>query len=77
MSSNTLTSAHPPSDAVCALQQDDFEGATDAMRKIMSAHPKESEPIRILTAICGSGLRALDAIINTRLQKYILRQCVA
>lgn len=60
----------------CAIWDDHHEEAVDDFRKILAARTAETEPIRILQALCSSGMRATDAIIGTKLQKYLLRKSV-
>lgn len=61
--------------SACAMWEDKYEEALEEFRKIIAARGDESEPIRIFQAMCNSGLPSLDAIVNTKLQKYILRRC--
>lgn len=61
----------------CALYCEDYEGALEDLRKVISSRKMESEPLRIFQAICHSGILSLDAFANSKFQKYLLRMYVA
>ena len=56
------------------MYEDNYDEALEDIRKIIAARTAESEPIRLLQAICNSGVSALDACVNTKWQKYLLRK---
>lgn len=60
----------------CGLYCDDYEGALEDLRKIITTRKMEHEPLRILQSICHSGILALDAFVNNKFQKYLLRMYV-
>jgi len=60
--------------AACAIHHDEYDEAFADIRKLIAAKKSESEPLRLFNAVCSSGLPALSAFLNTKFQKYLLRQ---
>jgi len=58
----------------CSMYNGEYEAALADIRKIIESRKNESEPIRVVQAICNSGLSALEVFIDTKFQKYLLRQ---
>lgn len=56
------------------MYADDYDGVLADMRRVVAAKKSESEPLRLIYAICDSGLPAVHAFLDTKFQKYLLRQ---
>ena len=56
------------------MYNDKYDDALDDLRKIITVRRHETEPLRLMQAVCSSGLPALEATVNTKFQKYLLRQ---
>ena len=56
------------------MYNDKYDDALDELRKIITVRRHETEPLRLMQAVCSSGLPALEATVNTKFQKYLLRQ---
>ncbi|EIW58576.1 TPR-like protein [Trametes versicolor FP-101664 SS1] len=58
----------------CAIHADQFQTVVEQARKLINGHQFNNEPIRLLVASLGSGLRATDAFLVSTLSKHLLRE---
>ncbi|KAH9921621.1 TPR-like protein [Fomitopsis serialis] len=58
----------------CAIHVGQFPTAVEQSRKLINAYQFNNEPLRILVASLGSGLRATDAFLASTLSKHLLRE---
>ncbi|KAI0738457.1 TPR-like protein [Daedaleopsis nitida] len=58
----------------CAIHADHFHTVVEQVRKLISAHQFNNEPLRLLLSSLGNGLRATDAFLVSTLSKHLLRE---
>ncbi|KAJ7192484.1 hypothetical protein GGX14DRAFT_552972 [Mycena pura] len=58
----------------CAAAAGQFQGVVEQSRKLHYTHQFHNEPLRMMMAALGSGLRATDAFLDTTFQKYLHRE---
>lgn len=58
----------------CAIHVGQFPTAVEQSRKLVNAYQFNNEPLRILLASLGNGLRATDAFLASTLSKHLLRE---
>ncbi|KAF8209519.1 hypothetical protein K438DRAFT_1904162 [Mycena galopus ATCC 62051] len=58
----------------CASAAGRFEGVVEQSRKLLMAHQFHNEPMRIMTAALGSGIKPTDAFLLSTLQKFLHRE---
>ncbi|TFY64254.1 hypothetical protein EVJ58_g2743 [Rhodofomes roseus] len=58
----------------CAIHVGQFPTAVEQSRKLINAYQFNNEPLRVLLASLGSGLRATDAFLASTLSKHLLRE---
>ena len=68
------SSEHVPPLAACYMHTDEYGDALEHVRRVLVMRKEESEPLRLLSSVCSAGLPGLDAFLNTKFQKYLLRQ---
>lgn len=60
--------------SACAIHVGQFSTAVEQSRKLVNAYQFNNEPLRILLASLGNGLRATDAFLASTLSKHLLRE---
>lgn len=60
--------------SACAIHARQFPTAVEQSRKLINAYQFNNEPLRILLASLGNGLRATDAFLASTLSKHLLRE---
>lgn len=58
----------------CAIHAGQFPTAVEQSRKLINAYQFNNEPLRILLASLGNGVRATDAFLASTLSKHLLRE---
>ncbi|PFH45985.1 hypothetical protein AMATHDRAFT_8403 [Amanita thiersii Skay4041] len=58
----------------CAIHAQRHTAIVEHVRKLITTHQFNNEPLRILLACLSSGLRATDAFITSTLQKHLFRE---
>jgi general transcription factor 3C polypeptide 3 (transcription factor C subunit 4) len=56
------------------MRDRDHETIVDQCRAMINAHQFNNEPLRILLATIGSGLRATETLIQPNFQKHVYRE---
>lgn len=58
----------------CAIHENEHAVVVEQARKLINAHQFNNEPLRVLLASLGSGLRATDGFLVSTLSKHLLRE---